>query len=35
MVGVMQMISGIFMLWAIFRLYKEIKGQNEFRDLFD
>ena len=35
MVGVLQVISGSIMLWAIFRLWRSIKHLEELRDLFD
>ena len=35
MVGVLQVISGLIMLWAIFRLWLSIKKMEELRDLFD
>ena len=35
MVGVLQVLSGIIMLWAIFRLWLSIKQLEELRDLFD
>mgnify|MGYP001626832247 CR=1 FL=1 len=31
----MQLISALFMLWAIGRLYKSIRSQREVRGLFD